>query len=148
MLFAHTVVTLFIYARMLLSRRKRFFVDLVYTNYTGFYIINIIDYFTQSSYHTSLVAPADNTCCQRSHIVLHNDTYNCAFFSHPSTSFKIFAVPSKTVFLWFFVHVLLSSQSRLLQYTSESQLILHLMHLQLPGLQSLPSCPTFLLYHL
>ena len=31
----------------------------------------------------------------------------------------------------FFVHVLLSSQSQLLQYTSQSHLILHLMHLQL-----------------
>ena len=48
----------------------------------------------------------------------------------------------------FFVHVLLSSQSQLLQYTSQSQLILHLMHLQLLGLQSLLSCPTFLQSHL
>ena len=46
----------------------------------------------------------------------------------------------------FFVHVLLTSQSKLLQYTSQSELILHLMHLQLLGLQSLPSCPTFLYF--
>ena len=48
----------------------------------------------------------------------------------------------------FFVHVLLSSQSQLLQYTSQSQLILHLMPLKLLGLQSLLSCPTFLQSHL
>ena len=47
-----------------------------------------------------------------------------------------------------FVHVLLSSQSPLLQYTTQCQLILHLMHLQLLGLQSLPLCPTFLWSHL
>ena len=49
-------------------------------------------------------------CCQRSHRVLHSDTYNDAFFKHPSTGLKILAVPSKA----FFVHVLHSSQSQLL----------------------------------
>ena len=66
------------------------------------------------------------------------------FFSIQVPVSKSLLSPIKLFFLGFFVHVLLSSQSQLLQYTSQSQLILHLMHLQQPGLQSLPSCPTFL----
>ena len=80
LLFAHSVATLFIYARLLLSRRKRFFVDLVYTNYTGFTLLILLIIILRALIILFLVAPADNTCCQRSHIVLHNDTYNCAFF--------------------------------------------------------------------
>ena len=52
LLFIHTVATLYIYTSILLSRQKRFFFDLVYANYTGFYIINIIDCYTLSYYHT------------------------------------------------------------------------------------------------
>ena len=58
LLFVHTVATFFIYTTILLSRRKGFFVDLVYANYTDFYIIIIIiiiiiiDYYTQRYKHT------------------------------------------------------------------------------------------------
>ena len=66
----------------------------------------------------------------------------CFFFSIQVPVSKSLLSPIKL----FFVHVLLTSQSKLLQYTSQSELILHLMHLQLLGLQSLPSCPTFLYF--
>ena len=45
------------------------------------------------------------------------------FFQHSSTSLKILAVPNEAVF----VHVLLSSQSQLLQHISRNQFILHLI---------------------
>ena len=51
LLFVHTVATFFIYTTILLSCWTRVFVDLVYANYTDFYII-IIDYYTQSYNHT------------------------------------------------------------------------------------------------
>ena len=52
LLFVHTVATFFIYTTILLSCWTRVFVDLVYANYTDFYIIIIIDYYTQSYNHT------------------------------------------------------------------------------------------------
>ena len=51
----------------------------------------------------------------------------CFFFSIQVTVSKSLLSPVTL----FFMHVLLSSQSQLLQYTSQNQLILLLMHLQL-----------------
>ena len=59
--------------------------------------------------------------------VLHSDSYSDAFFSIQVPVSKSFLAPIKL----FFEHVLLSSKTQLLQYSSQSHLILHLMHLQL-----------------
>ena len=67
------------------------------------------------------------TRCERSHSLLHNDTYNDGFFSIQVP----FSISLLSPVKLFFVHVQLASRSQLLQYTSQSQLTWHLMHLQL-----------------
>ena len=138
LLFIHTVATLYIYTSILLSRQKPFFFDLVYANYTGFYIINIIDCYTLSYYHT-LFSCSSWFCESGKQPVVEGLTESCTMileimlFLASKYQFQNLCCPQWSCFLWFFVVVLLSSQSQLLQYTSERQLILHLMDLQLPG---------------
>ena len=109
-------------------------------------IIIIIDYYTQS-----IVVSCSSWFCESGQqSVVKGLTESCTmiliyfFLGIQVPVSKSLLSPTKL----YFVHVLLSSQSQLLQYTSQSQLILHLMHLQLLGLKSLLSCPTFLQSHL